>query len=123
MISRLLTQGGPFMYIILITLLLSLFFIVRAFITMNKNITQSKKMIGLVNESSILSLVIGCFASVYSLIDLFDMVEAIGNVRPDLFSAGLKVSMLTVIFGLFAFTIGRIGILAYKWTHKTETQE
>ena len=122
MISRLLTQGGPFMYIILIMLLLSLFFVVRAFITMNKNIAQSKKMIGLVNESSILSLVIGCFASVYSLIDLFDMVEAIGEVRPDLFSAGLKVSMLTVIFGLFAFAIGRIGILAYKWTLKLEEE-
>jgi len=122
MISRLLSQGGSFMYVILLLLLLTLFFIVKAFITMHKNRAQSKKMIGLVNESSILCLVIGCFASIYSIIGLFDMVEAIGETRPDLFSAGLKVALLTITFGLFSFVIGRVGILAYKWTLKPQVE-
>lgn len=122
MIARLLSEGGPFMYVILLTLILSLFFIVKAFMAMNKSRSQSKKMIGLANESSILGLVLGCFASVYSLIDLFDMVEAIGETRPDLFSAGLKVALLTITFGLFSFVIARIGILAYKWTLKSEIE-
>ncbi|MDG5491786.1 hypothetical protein [Psychroserpens sp. SPM9] len=120
MITRLLSDGGPLMYVILILLLLSLFFIVKAFLTMNKSRVQSKKMIGLANETSILSLVVGCFGSVFSLISLFDMVEAIGETRPDLFSAGLKVALLTITFGLFSFVIARIGILAYKWTLKPE---
>lgn len=122
MITRLLSEGGPLMYIILILLLLSLFFIVKAFLTMNKKGAQSKKMIGLANESSILSLVVGCFGSVVSLIGLFDMVEAIGKTRPDLFSAGLKVALLTITFGLFSFVIARIGILAYKWSLKPEIE-
>jgi len=122
MITRLLSQGGPLMYIILILLLLSLFFIVKAFLNMNKKPGHSKKMIGLTNESSILSLVVGCFGSVFSLIDLFDMVEAIGETRPDLFSAGLKVALLTITFGLVSFIIARIGILAYKWTLESEVE-
>ena len=122
MISRLLSQGGPFIYVILLLLLLALFFIIRAFILMNKDKAQSQKMIGLANDAGILSLVIGCFASVYALIDLFDMVESIGETRPDLFSAGLKVAMLTIIFGLFTLIIARIGILAYRWTLKPEVE-
>ena len=113
---RLLNEGGSVMYIILILLLLSLFFIVRAFISRNKDNTHSKKMIGLAIDSSLLSLVIGCLGSLLGIIELFDMVEALGETRPDLFSAGLKVSLLTITFGLFSFIIGRLGILAYRWS-------
>jgi len=120
---RLLNQGGPVMYIILILLLLSLFFIVRAFLSKVRDNTYSKKMIGLAIDSSLLSLVIGCLGSLLGIIELFDMVEALGETRPDLFSAGLKVSLLTITFGLFAFIIGRLGILAYKWSLKSEVEE
>ena len=118
-IGRLLTDGGPVMYIILICFLLSLFFIASAFIKMNDQ-EASKKMIGLAVDSSLLSLVIGCLGSLIGVIGLFDMVEALGETRPDLFSAGLKVSLLTITFGLFSFVIGRIGILVYKWSLKPE---
>ena len=119
---RLLNDGGPVMYIILICLLLSLFFIVKAFLKKNNEKAQSQKMIGLAVDTSLLALVIGCFGSVLGLIDLFDMVESLGNVRPDLFSAGLKVSLLTITFGLFSFVIGRLGVLIYKWSIKPEVE-
>lgn len=118
-IGRIFTDGGPVMYIILICFLLSLFFIARAFINKHNQET-SKKMIGLAVDSSLLSLVIGCLGSLLGVIGLFDMVEALGETRPDLFSAGLKVSLLTVTFGLFAFIIGRLGILIFKWSLKPE---
>ena len=119
---RLLNEGGPVMYIILILLLLSLFFIVKAFLSKTKDNAKSKKMIGLAVDSSLLSLVIGCLGSLLGIIELFDMVEALGETRPDLFSAGLKVSLLTITFGLFSFVIGRLGILAYKWSLKYEVE-
>ena len=115
---RLLNEGGPIMYIILVLLVLSLFFIIKAFISKNKEGTHSKKMISLAVDSSLLSLVIGCLGSLLGIIGLFDMVEALGETRPDLFSAGLKVSLLTITFGLFSFVIGRLGILVYKWSLK-----
>ncbi len=114
----LLQQGGTGMYFILIAFLTSLCFIIMAFINRNKNLEASKKMMRLANESSIIALVIGCLSSMLGIIDLFDMVEALGNVEPYIYSAGLKVSMLTITFGLFSFVVARIGILAYKWSLK-----
>lgn len=119
---RLLSEGGPLMYIILLLLVLSLFFIAKAFLSKTKDETHSKKMIGLAVDTSLLSLVIGCFGSLLGIIDLFDMAEALGETRPDLFSAKLKVSLLTITFGLFSFVIGRLGILIYKWSLKPEDE-
>ncbi|WP_411766946.1 hypothetical protein [Winogradskyella sp. A3E31] len=115
-------EGGTFMYFILIAFLLSLFFIVMAFVKRNANQVTAKKYIGLAAEASILALVLGCLASIVGIIELFDMVEAIGETRPDLFSARLKVSLLTITFGLFSFTLARLGILIYKWTLKSEIE-
>ena len=111
----LLNEGGIGMHFILITFILSLFFVIMAFVKRKANATYSRKMIKLSAEASILSLVLGCLFSVVGIIQLFDMVEALGNVEPELFSGGLKVSLLTITFGLFSFVVARAGILAYKW--------
>ena len=115
----LLNQGGTAMYIILVLLVLSLFFIVKAFLSKTKDETHSKKMIGLAVDSSLLSLVIGCLGSILGIIELFNMAQVLGETRPDLFSAGLKASLLTITFGLLSFIIGRLGILIYKWSLKS----
>ncbi len=116
---RLLFQGGPMQYIILVLLILSLFFIAKAFLSKTKDETQSKKMIGLAIDSSLLALVIGCLGSLLSIIELFNMAQALGEIRPDLFSSKLGMSLSTISFGMFAFVIGRIGILMYKWSLKS----
>ncbi|SHH46438.1 MotA/TolQ/ExbB proton channel family protein [Winogradskyella jejuensis] len=118
-----LSEGGTGMYFILIAFLLSIVFIVLASIKKNKNVRSSNKMIGLAAESSLVALVMGCLASVMGIIELFDMLEAIGETRPDLFAAGIKVSLLTITFGLFSFTVARIGILAYKWSLNSDNAE
>lgn len=112
-------DGGTLMMsLILICLLLSLFFIIKGFINLNKNSVASKKMLKLAADSSLLGLVIGFFASILGLITAFDSVEAMGNPDPAIFAGGLKVSLLTAMFGLFTFIIARIGILILKGLHK-----
>lgn len=112
-------DGGVLMMsLILICLLLSLFFIAKGFIQLNKNLITSKKMLGLAADSSLLGLVIGFFASILGLITAFDTVEAMGNPDPSIFAGGLKVSLLTATFGLFTFVIARIGILILKGMYK-----
>ena len=118
-----LKEGGPIMYLILLCLLLSLFFIVIAFLKKNDDNNKSIKMIGLAIDASLLALVIGCLGSVIGIISLFDMLESVGETRPDIFSAGIKVSLLTVTFGLFSFVVGRIGVLAYKWSSKSVVEK
>ena len=116
-----LNEGGPMMYFVLICLLLALVFMAIAFFQRPSQPEKASKMIKLSIESSLLALVMGCLGSVVGIIQLFDMVEALGNVSPELFSGGLKVSLLTITFGLFSFAIGRLGILIYKWTSKAES--
>ncbi len=114
-------EGGTFMMsLILICLLLSLFFIIKGFINLNKNTVYSKKMTQLAAESSLLGLVLGFFASILGLITAFDTLEAMGNVDPAIFAGGLKLSLLTATFGLFTFVISRIGILVLKGLNKVE---
>lgn len=113
-----LQEGGLAMYIILLVFLLSLIFVIIAFVKQKKDNLVAQKMISLAAECSLIALVVGCLASVVGIIQLFDMVEALGDVNPALFSGGLKVSLLTITFGLFSFTVARIGILTYKWSLK-----
>ena len=116
---NLFADGGTLMMsLILICLLLSLFFIAKGFMQLKNNPQNTKKMLGLAVDSSLLGLVIGFFASILGLITAFDTVEAMGNPDPSIFAGGLKVSLLTASFGLFTFVIARIGILILKGMHK-----
>ena len=80
-------------------------------------------MIGLAANASLLGLVLGCLGSVIGIITLFDMLEAIGEARPDLVAAGIKLSLMTITFGLLNFVIARVGILVYKWSLQSEEVE
>jgi hypothetical protein len=109
-------EGGPFfMSLILICLLLSVYFLVRGFLSFRKNPLLSKKMLRLAEDSSLLGLVIGFLASIIGLITAFDSIEALGNPDPSVFAGGLKVSLLTATFGLFTFVIVRLDILILRW--------
>ncbi|WP_417861001.1 MotA/TolQ/ExbB proton channel family protein [Winogradskyella sediminis] len=117
-------EGGPFfMSLILVCLLLSVFFLIKGFISLKKNISQSEKMLRLTVDASLLGLVLGFLGSVIGLITAFDSVEAMGNPDPSVFAGGLKVSLLTATFGLFSFVIARIGILLLRWCLLAERKE
>ena len=114
-LANIFTEGGSFMMtLILICFFASLFFLVKGFMALSKTPLSSIKMREMAAESSLLGLVIGFFASILGLISAFDTVEAIGNPNPELFAAGLKVSLLTATFGLLTFIIIRIGILILR---------
>ncbi|WP_299382006.1 MotA/TolQ/ExbB proton channel family protein [uncultured Lacinutrix sp.] len=108
-------EGGPlFMSLILICLLLSLFFIIKGFLSLKTNEALSSKMIKLTVDSSLLGLVLGFLGSVIGLITAFDSIQSMGNVDPNIFAGGLKVSLLTATFGLFSFVVARVGILVLR---------
>lgn len=113
-------EGGPlFMSLILICLILTISFLVKAFISFSKNVSLSKKMMRLASDSGLLGLVIGFFGSVLGLIQAFDSIESIGiEISAPLLAGGLKVSFITTVFGTFTFIVSRIGLLILKWKHK-----
>ncbi|WP_111306967.1 MotA/TolQ/ExbB proton channel family protein [Confluentibacter sediminis] len=110
-------EGGPFfMSLILISLLLSIFFLIRAALSLNKNEAKFKKMISLVSEMSLLGLVLGVLASIIGLITAFDTVDGSGDMSK--MAGGLKVTFLTMLFGTFTFIVSRIGMVILKGIKK-----
>jgi len=112
-------EGGPFfMSLILICLILTVFFLVKSFTTLSKNVPQSKKMMRLAADAGLLGLVIGFLGSIIGMISAFDSIEAIDNVSSSMMAGGLKVSFLTTVFGTFTFIVSRIGLIVLKGMHK-----
>ncbi|WAC02679.1 MotA/TolQ/ExbB proton channel family protein [Lacinutrix neustonica] len=115
LVSNRFVEGGPlFMSLILVSLLLSVFFIIKGFLNVKKDEAVSIKMISLATDASLLGLTLGFLGSVLGLIQAFDVIQSIANIDSRVLAGGLKVSLLTATFGLFTFVISRIGILILR---------
>ena len=110
-INRFMEGGAIFMSLILICLLISIYFIVKSILNIKTNNDVSRKMLKHINDSGILALTLGFFGSFLGLISAFDTIEAIGQVAPHIIAGGLKVALLSSLFGLFTFATSRLAIL------------
>jgi hypothetical protein len=114
-------EGGPlFMSLILICLLLSLFFLVKGFLSLSKDLSVSRKMTRLASDASLLGLVLGFLGSIIGMITAFDAIESFDKISSAMIAGGLKVSFLTTVFGTITFIIPRIGILILRSMQKAE---
>ena len=116
-ITSLLNEGGPlFMYTTLILFIAIIALIVKAFLKKGKNTKEIK----LISSISLFVLVWGFLGQMIGLIGAFDAVEAQGNVAPSILAGGIKVAILSPMFGMVVFLIARIGIVALTWLQKEE---
>ena len=116
--NRFLEGGALFMSLILICLLLSIYFMARGFLSVKTNPVLSKKMLPFINDSGTLGLALGFFSAFLGLITGFDAIEASGNAEPSILAGGIKVALLSPLFGLFTFVISRIGMLLLRLLQK-----
>ncbi len=116
-----LEEGGMFfMFPILIMLLLVLFLIVKAVISIRKDHQGLQKNITLLNSIGLLTLVWGMLGQLIGIVGMFDQVEAVGDISTAMFAGGLKVSALPPIFGFFVFVISRVASVIFTWVQKEE---
>jgi len=112
-------EGGPFfMSLILICLLCALVFLAMGFVNLKKNTEKSIKMRNIAVDVSLLGLVIGFLGSIIGLIGAFDAVGNLNKINRVVFGGGIKMTFLTIFFGLFTFIISRIGILVLRGLQK-----
>ncbi len=112
-------EGGPVgMTLVLICLILALVFIALASGQINKSQLSFDKYKSLAKQASLLGLVIGLFNSIVGLINAFDAIEAVGDVAPAMVAGGLKVALLSPLFGFLTFIIGRTGTFILDWINK-----
>jgi hypothetical protein len=103
-----LNEGGPlFMYTTLFILILILALLIRGFLKPSSR----DKTITLVSSISLFVLVWGFLGQMIGLISAFDAIEAAGDISPSMLAGGLKIAILSPLFGMFVFLIARVGII------------
>jgi hypothetical protein len=112
---RLLNDGGPvFMYPLLVILILVLVLIVKGFLKKG----SVNKMIRLISSITLFAVVWGFTGQILGLISAFDTIEAVGDISPAVMAGGIKISLLSPLFGMFVFLVGRAGIIILTWMQK-----
>jgi hypothetical protein len=110
-----LNEGGPlFMYTTLILLIVIIALLIRAFVKP----TTRPKTITLVSSISLFVLVWGFLGQMIGLITAFDAIEAAGDISPSMLAGGLKIAILSPLFGMVVFLIARIGIIILNLIQK-----
>jgi hypothetical protein len=106
------------MSLILICLLISIYFIVKSILNIKTNIEISKKMLKHISDSGTLGLALGVMGAFLGLITAFDVLEASGEAEPSIVAGGLKVALLSPLFGLFTFSVSKLAILILRIIQK-----
>lgn len=103
-----LNEGGPlFMYPNFFILLLCIGLFIYAFIKGD----PTDKWRKLLSSISLFSLVWGFLGQMIGLITAFDSIQTNGDISQNVLAGGLKVALLSPLFGAFIFVIVRIGII------------
>jgi flagellar motor component MotA len=102
--------GGPlFMGILTILLLIILAMAVYRLIQITRdNVTHEtsfRHQLTYIKSIGLFSLVFGILAQLMGLYQAFSAIEEVGNISPALLAGGLKVSMITTIYGIIIFLI------------------
>jgi len=116
--NRFLEGGALFMSLILICLLVSIFFTVKSILNLKTNNEVSTKMLKHISDSGTLGLALGVMSAFLGLITAFDALEASGAAEPAIIAGGLKVALLSPLFGLFTFSVSKLAILILRIIQK-----
>ena len=116
--NRFMEGGALFMSLVLICLLLSIYFLVKSLLNIKTNIEISKKMLKHISDSGTLGLALGVTGAFIGLISAFDVLEATGEANPSIIAGGLKVALLSPLFGLFTFSVSKLAILILRIIQK-----
>tara|TARA_B100001109_G_scaffold227654_1_gene202426 strand:- start:832 stop:1221 length:390 start_codon:yes stop_codon:yes gene_type:complete len=116
--DRFLEGGVLFMSLILICLLISIFFTLKSILKIKTDKEASKKILKHISDSGTLGLALGVMGAFIGLVSAFDVLEATGAAEPSIIAGGLKVALLSPLFGLFTFSVSKLSILILRIIQK-----
>jgi flagellar motor component MotA len=116
--DRFLEGGALFMSLILICLLMSIFFTVKSILKIKTDKEVSKKILKHISDSGTLGLALGVMGAFLGLISAFDVLESSGGAEPAIIAGGLKVALLSPLFGLLTFSVSKLAILILRIIQK-----
>lgn len=78
-----------------------------------KSVNQNK--INLVKSFGLLAMVTGIFGQLLGLFDAFSAIEQMGAVSPAMLAGGLRVSMITTLYGVTIFIVSYLIWAGLNW--------
>ncbi|MEP1033771.1 MotA/TolQ/ExbB proton channel family protein [Ekhidna sp.] len=99
--------GMLFMSILTIELSMVLFFTVKAF-------SNKEGYAGKIKSTGLLAAITGILGQLIGLFSAFEAIQQIGAVSPAILAGGLKVSMITTIYGVIIYMIAILLSLIIK---------
>ena len=108
-------EGGPVFMVPLVLLILLIIVLFILVIIGKKDNSKTSKLIG---HLSLFGMIWGFLGSTIGLITAFDSIDASGAVSQPMMAGGLKVALLTTVFGLVTFLIGRIAMIVLALSSK-----
>lgn len=101
---NIISDGGPFF---MTPLILFIFLLIILCVLALRKAETRKKYSVLISHISLFALVWGFLGSTLGLIQAFDTIESVGDISNGMMAGGLKIALLTTLFGLVTFLIGR----------------
>lgn len=105
--------GVLFMSILTIELTIVILLAVRG-VFRNENSAKSVKSVGL------LAAITGVLGQLIGLFSAFETIQEMGSVSPSILAGGLKVSMITTLYGLVIYIISLILSLGLAFRSKVK---
>ncbi len=101
-------MGGPlFMSILTIVLVVMTVWILYHFISGYKSVQLSRETIlrrlGYGKSIGLFAMIIGILGQLIGLYDAFAAIEKMGDISPSMVYGGIKVSMITTLYGIFIY--------------------
>lgn len=117
--------GGPlFMGILTLLLLVILAMAAYRFIQISRghveHETSFRHQLTHIKSIGLFSLVFGILAQMMGLYQAFSAIEQAGNISPALLAGGLKVSMISTIYGLVIFLLSYVLWLGLDYMAKNQ---
>lgn len=98
-------MGGPLFMGILSLILIGVIISVVRYVTAEE---KSKEKLDLIKAFGLLAMITGVLAQLIGLFDALKAIEMAGRIAPGILAAGLKVSMITTLYGLTIYVISLI---------------
>lgn len=94
--------GGPLFMSILTLVLIG---VIYATVKYQRQTEKQSKDLDLIKSIGLFALVTGVFGQLIGLFSAFQYIEQAGSVTPAILASGLKVSMITTLYGALIFLI------------------
>lgn len=90
-----------------------LFFAVKA-------ILSKQAKVAMIQKAGLLAAVTGILGQLIGLFSAFEAIQQMGSVSPAMLAGGLKVSMITTMYGVFIYVIALLISLVLKWKNSKD---